>query len=69
MILCSLSTIFPLAFLALYPVDMNSSSPSACFSAQTIPGQFGNDEFNPDVGGAAVALSSEIYAELTANFI
>ncbi|KIM36091.1 hypothetical protein M413DRAFT_20642 [Hebeloma cylindrosporum] len=34
------------------------ASPSDCFSAQTIPGQFGNDQLNPDVGGAAVALSN-----------
>ena len=53
---CTLNTIFPLALLALYPVDMSQIN---CISAQTIPGQFGNDKFNPDVGGAAVALSSK----------
>ena len=43
------------------PLTMASSAPgvgpSDCFSAQTIPSSSGT---NPDVGGIAVALSSEI---------
>jgi len=61
---CSLNTIFPLASLALYPVDMSSPSPSNCFSAQTMLEQFGNDKLNPDVGGAAVAFSSKAHVHV-----
>ena len=37
---------------------MTTESPSECFTAQTIPGFFGEVEVNPDVGGVAVAVSS-----------